>query len=707
MSSVSYRFYIIFLMVLLIGKSEAKAFSDWDERLLDDMETTKRLSQERLNTLDPETQAEEWADQAQKLFETISDNRLSKEELDFFRPIVVLAQSQKIFREDLKKSQDLERIVHRLQLEQSGQYDYVSHMEKLLQNTQDPDLITKIHSDLMGYYFYVQGDSEKAIEHLNAALDGLKKQSALGRYFKSNLQLNAILILRLSRLPEKAAHLFQALADSCSVNKWRYFCSLLHYNQASELIENEKAEELEEAEYHMKQAEYFGMASNPMEAPYLAYLWLKYYSKVQNTDAALKAGRKALAFFEERNISDFLAFTSNKMAETLNQAGRNKEALVYAKKAHEILQKENYQGVLKKNTETLYKIYKAMGMNTEALQALELHLSLWQAEQTSQNQVSFYKKASNIGLYAEEVKNKFLEEKLNHQRFVQKVTIALLIFAIIGVVLLWGAFRQYRQIQRLQQEAKRQTDKDRQDEIFRLETKHRSSLASAVAHKINNPLNYLSFYCEDLKGNVSKLHEILDAILQESDDEETATVQLQILSLLKNSLGTLDVMGQALTQTTKIVAEVRAISGVDGGNIAKVSIHELMKLTLERLQEITDPSNFRRLCIVASDISTDAQVESDFYILKHALEQLFLAILTKCSGPVTVEVKAVETQLLLDIELDQSLEDMFREALEASLSNLLRAAALHSSCQVLGRRFVLCLRPITETISGRDVKQAG
>ncbi len=707
---MAYILHILLLVVFLIGESEAKTFTDWNERLLDDIETTKKLSRETLDSLDPETQAEEWAELAQKLLETIPDNRLSKEELDFFNGLMEQAQSQRILQEDIKKRLNLERIVHRLQLEQSAEYEYVSHLQKLLEKAQDPDLIhlkTLIHSDLMRYYFYIQGDADKSLEHLNAALDGLKKQNTGSAYFKFNLQQNAILILRLSRLNEKADKLFQTLAETCAVNKWRYSCSILHYNQATDLMDREDTEKLAEAEYHIKQAEYFGMDSNPVEAPYLAYLWLKYYIKAQKIDSALKSGRKALALFEERNTLDFLAFTNNKMAQALNQAGRNSEALVYAKNANELLRKDNYQGLLRQNTESLYRIYKALGMKAEAFEALEQHLSLWQAEQSSRSQASFYKKAGDIGLYVEEVKNKMLEEKLNHQRFVQQVTVALLIFTIVAVLLLLGAFRQYRQIQRLQQDAKRQADKDRQDEIFRLETKHRSSLASAVAHKINNPLNYLSFYCEDLKGNVTKLHQILDAIMQESDAEETSEVQLQIVSLMKNSLGTLEVMGQALTQTSKIVAEVRAISGVDGGKIAKVSIHELIKLTLERLQEITDPANFRRLCILTGAVSTDAHIESDFYILKHALEQLFLAILSKCSGQVTVEVKVADAHLLFDIELDQSLEDLFLEALEASLSNLLRTGALLPDYQVLGKRFVLRLRPIAESISGGAVKRAG
>jgi hypothetical protein len=138
-----------------------------------------------------------------------------------------------------------------------------------------------------------------------------------------------------------------------------------------------------------------------------------------------------------------------------------------------------------------------------------------------------------------------------------------------------------------------------------------------------------------------------------------------------------------------------------------VSIHELIKLTLERLQEITDPPNFQRLSIVTSSLSPDAQVESDFYILKHALEQLFLAILSKCKGQVTVDVKATEGHMILDIDLDQSLESLFLEALEASLSNLLRTGALLPDYQVLGKRFVLRLRPIAESISGGDLKRVG
>ena len=256
--------------------------------------------------------------------------------------------------------------------------------------------------------------------------------------------------------------------------------------------------------------------------------------------------------------------------------------------------------------------------------------------------------------------------------------LALLLLSLIAMLLVWSSYRQYRYIQKLKAREKLLQERERQEEIIQLETRHRSSLAAAAAHKINNPMNHLNLQITGLSMSLQSLDGILQAIFQasEPEDEDSREISTKILKLLNELKDTNQGMSKSLRDTSLVVAELRAASGIDGALIENFSLGELLLRTQERLQEILDPKEFARLEFDTSQAKLESRVNSDRFIMKHGLEQLLLLVLSKTQGSFPIRLQTTEEGFLLSIPFLSGIVPASLEALEASLSNVLGRAAI-------------------------------
>ena len=705
---------LIITLLLLCFPPMPRAHSEvsaWSHEILDNPFGIRFRLQKQLEQLDPKSDSDLWMSQLRKYLAAIPDEVLSeKERLE----LQALLMTAKQLARSLKREEaytDFERVELRLMTE-SGQItkaDALKTYEELITRASTHSwtlLKVRLRADL-GLYYINAGDPPLGLQVFEQALEDLKDAHGDSEHLRLNIILNSSVILLDTDHGRKGMTQYQNLLAYCTKNTWRYFCSSIHFNIASSLIELANEDELHLAESHLKESErLINQLDAPADKSYIQYAWLKYFTRMRRYPEALAAGQTALRMFQAQNTKDFIAFTHMRLASTLLHQGKSIEAFEEVKESIEILEQSDYQGTLKEAYELAYQISKGLQQNDKALYYLELYTKQSAQANAMRDSVDFNKKATQLGLRSEEAKNLMLTQELENRKLLQKIIIALLILSVLALALSFNALRQFRQIQHLKLVEKRASDSERQEEILRLETKHRLSLAASVAHRINNPLNYLNLQIDQLKQCSADFNHILKALFSQDEalDPDTMIVKNQLNGISKSfdSLGL--EMGLALTKAAQSIAEVRAMSGVDGCRIESISIHQVLQLMLERLQDILDPTLYRRLTIDASNLPFDTTIEGDFYILKQALEQLMLSLLFKSQAPIKASVLLSQQALSINFEGAPPENSSFYEALDASLNNLLNSASLRIEFQGFGSQLTFHIR---QKSSNSTVEKSG
>jgi signal transduction histidine kinase len=98
-----------------------------------------------------------------------------------------------------------------------------------------------------------------------------------------------------------------------------------------------------------------------------------------------------------------------------------------------------------------------------------------------------------------------------------------------------------------------------------------NQLAAHLAHEVNNPLNYIATGKTMQNDSFSKYHEMILGVLS-GDDEETKEFKTELDKLQKKFDQGMQQTNEGQDRITKVVAEIRAITGVDGLNFSTFDI---------------------------------------------------------------------------------------------------------------------------------------
>jgi signal transduction histidine kinase len=98
-----------------------------------------------------------------------------------------------------------------------------------------------------------------------------------------------------------------------------------------------------------------------------------------------------------------------------------------------------------------------------------------------------------------------------------------------------------------------------------------NQLAAHLAHEVNNPLNYIATGKTMQNDSFSKYHEMILGVLS-GDDEETKEFKTELDKLQKRFDQGMQQTNEGQDRITKVVAEIRAITGVDGLNFSTFDI---------------------------------------------------------------------------------------------------------------------------------------
>ncbi len=209
---------------------------------------------------------------------------------------------------------------------------------------------------------------------------------------------------------------------------------------------------------------------------------------------------------------------------------------------------------------------------------------------------------------------------------------------------------------------------------LRIETETRFGLATAVAHRLNNPMNYIQMGLNDLRGQISLLRERIVTLLgpdQESDPELRSVKESfeQIFSDVRTPFLHAE---KGLTKASASIEEIRTLSGIDGISLQELKLGWLMQQVAERMTEQVDGTSYRRLSFQCQN--AEASFHGNLYLLKNVIEIFIGHSLQLSEGPLEVLTDASTSPKAWKVHLRGSLanDPIEWQVLEERLSYVLK-----------------------------------
>jgi diguanylate cyclase len=142
-----------------------------------------------------------------------------------------------------------------------------------------------------------------------------------------------------------------------------------------------------------------------------------------------------------------------------------------------------------------------------------------------------------------------------------------------------------------------------------LSLKTRVYLVSDMAHRMNNPLNYISTHQANLTKEIEELRTDMNHIIEEwqprDQPELSAVAREHIGKRFEDLQQSIAMIEEGIRRSASSVVAIRQLSGVDGYQMDRVYIHELLDLSRQRIVE-----SIGRVAMSRLNISNDlAQFE--------------------------------------------------------------------------------------------------
>ncbi len=160
---------------------------------------------------------------------------------------------------------------------------------------------------------------------------------------------------------------------------------------------------------------------------------------------------------------------------------------------------------------------------------------------------------------------------------------------------------------------------------LRIVSSERLRMASRVAHRLNNPLNYIQLSVESLRDTLFSLQSFVFSLISDGDpsDPDVQSCRATLDRSFDEVKHSLDLLALGLQKSSQSVAEIRALSGVDGISKVHFLLHRIFPETFERLFELR-PEYKDRLSEFTSNLDKNQRVFSNEYLICNALE-IFLS----------------------------------------------------------------------------------
>jgi signal transduction histidine kinase len=224
-----------------------------------------------------------------------------------------------------------------------------------------------------------------------------------------------------------------------------------------------------------------------------------------------------------------------------------------------------------------------------------------------------------------------------------------------------------------------------------LEVQARFHLASAVAHRLNNPLNYIQLSLHEIRRLSEKQRRALRQLHEACDpgDRETRAFLSDLDNLFENMDLPFSDAKQGLRTAAESVQEIRALSGVDGELYEELSIASITQEALDRLRqemgvEISNRLSFS-VCLEASQ-----RFLGNRFLLKNAVELFVKSVLVNSQGPLVLKINNEHNSLNFDLEGQMDENAIGVMELQEQLAHLMRDFRARISLSSTSQGLRLC-----------------
>ncbi len=233
-----------------------------------------------------------------------------------------------------------------------------------------------------------------------------------------------------------------------------------------------------------------------------------------------------------------------------------------------------------------------------------------------------------------------------------------------------------------------------QQASLREETESKLALASDVAHRLNNPLNYIQIGLISIENGKHELEDVVRLLFADADPEDADIAHLR--DFFKGYQNNLEVMLASmklgLLRATDSIDEIRGISGIDGRSIQVIQPRHIFAELSRTLAVDLDAHDFQRLRFHVPKLEA-SQLQADPFIVQHALKSLLFELVRSVAGTVQLKWQEQASQITVDILFDDDIQRT--ETLMATIERikqLLRSTFLEAEIDLEARSLTLTMQ---------------
>ncbi len=233
--------------------------------------------------------------------------------------------------------------------------------------------------------------------------------------------------------------------------------------------------------------------------------------------------------------------------------------------------------------------------------------------------------------------------------------------------------QQNTQIHELQLNQALLQERETSEKSLRMASELRFHLAGLVAHRLNNPINFIQLSLMNSREITSNLEVLFRNLFSEASDQDPEVLACRqefdrLFSQLQEHFSTME---KGLKRSAESIVEIRLFSGVDGPKVAVFSASEIAQVLKDLVEELTMDQWSKRL-IFEDEQASNWQIHADKNILKTAIEILLTVCLQNSHGLVRCSLKgdnAKDWYVLVENHFEW--ENNAISALERNLNHIL------------------------------------
>ncbi len=201
---------------------------------------------------------------------------------------------------------------------------------------------------------------------------------------------------------------------------------------------------------------------------------------------------------------------------------------------------------------------------------------------------------------------------------------AFMIGSITEITLLSFALAdRFSRLQKLAREAEKA--KAEAEAELSLSLKTRVHLVSDMAHRMNNPLNYISTNQANLTQEIEDLRIDVNHIIEEWQPRHQPDLyvmaRLHVSKRFESMKQSLDMIQEGIRRSASSVVAIRQLSGVDGYQLDRLHLHDLLQIAQERIVESAGNNALSRLSLLSNIVR--AEVYTNRFAIPMVIELIF------------------------------------------------------------------------------------